>query len=62
MTVVSPSVIVTETLEASASMPDSDRVTSVDSVRLVTTSSAATETVKTSPRSAEVSSVKSPSM
>ena len=57
LTVFSPSVIATETLEASASMPDSDRVTFVDSAAFVTTSSDATETVKTSSRSAEVSSV-----
>ena len=58
MTVFVPSEISTETLAASPSIPASDRLTSVDSAAFVTWSSAATETVKASPRSAEVSSVK----
>ena len=62
LTVFVPSVISTETLAASESIPDRDRLTSVDSARFVTWSSAATETVKASPRSADVSSVKSPSI
>ena len=58
VTAVSPSVIATATPEASASIPDSDRLTSVDSVRLVTSSEAATVTAKFVSASAVVSKSK----